>query len=212
MHDPDFLAFELHAPIPVRDRWRSRMAREGKRLPMVSRRTNEANLGERTYPWWQLKGYMPRVGNHVFRFPPLIEGWHHEPGDADSGTVCKDRPYGTPRWLWRHRKHMSYRLVPYRTLRHMLERCADCKRRFWRRARFGTGWDSPTTICNECSRIRTLRHQVADLAKYVRLECTQTEAWRVERAWIGDEATAVQYFTDVGVGRSLPTGTPEAQS
>lgn len=208
MHDPDFLAVEIHAPIPIRDRWYSRLAREGKRRPAIARRTNAANLGERVYPWWHLKGYTPRIGNHVFRFPIIIEAWHHEPGGADMGTVCNHRDRDI-RWVWEHRAHLSWRLVPYRRARHMLERCHDCRRRFWRRARFGLGWDSPITICNECHRIRHLRGLVSDLAKYVRRENNQTEGWRVERSWLGSddgEATMVNHFADLGVGRTAAAG------
>lgn len=204
MHDPDFLAVEIHCPIPIRDRWASRRAREHGPQPMIVRATGPTNHGTRVYPWWNLQGYRPRIRNTVFRFPPLIEAWHHEPGGADTGTVCKGR-HGNPRWVWAHRAHLSWRLVPYRTARHMLERCHDCRRRFWRRARFGTGWDSPTTICNECHHIRRLRGIVADLAKYVRRENDTTEGWRVERAWLGAEneaPTMINHFTDMGVGRS----------
>lgn len=210
MHDPDFLAFELRVPVPLRDRWASTRAREHGPQPIVVRGTGPQNRGQRVYPWWQLQGYRPRIGSTVFRFPVLIEAWHHEPGGADSGTVCRGRREGL-RWLISHRSHLSWRFVPYRRVRTMLERCHDCRRRFWRRARFGLGWDSPTTVCNECHRIRHLRGLVSDLAKYVRRENTATEGWRVERAWLGspDAApTMVEHFTDLGVGRTGKASTP----
>ena len=40
MHDPSFLAAEIHAPIPMYSRWKSRSAHKGIKRPLVRRRTN----------------------------------------------------------------------------------------------------------------------------------------------------------------------------
>lgn len=189
MHDPSFLAWEIRAPIPLRDRWYSREARNGRRRPVVSRRTNAENRGERTYPWWALAGYSPRVGNTVFRFPVVVEVWHDEPGDRDMGTVCKDysgRSRHRIAWTLKHRKHLRWKLIPYIQVRSWLfTRCEDCKRRFkWGEAKFGVSWSSPGCLHEHCQRLRTVAGQKADLVAYVRGEANDTQRWRVEYNYI----------------------------
>ena len=189
MHDPSFLALELRAPIPMYSRWKTRMRREHPRsYRFVSRRTNADNLGERTYPWWQLQGYTPRLGRWVFEFPTIIEVWHDEPGDADMGEVCNyrirhERPI---RWLWEHRAHLRWKVIPYiRVRRWLFDRCEDCGRRFrWREARFGTGWDAPGVLHDRCHQLRTRDSQIVDLVRVVRGIADKTTAWRVRDSWI----------------------------
>lgn len=203
MHDPDFLAVEIHSPIPWYDRWQTRMYKKGTPpRPFIRRRTNEENLGERVYSWWNLKGYDLRIGKIALRFPTLIEAWHHEPGGGDMGTVCnyRDRDIW---WIFKHWSHLHWRLMPYlRIKRWLFDRCEDCGKRFrWGEARFGTGWDSPGLLHDACHRVRHLRGQVADLAKYVRGEANQTEQWRVRYAWL-DNSSFPPYWSDLGVGVS----------
>ncbi len=194
MHDPSFLAWEIRAPWPVLDRWATRRAREGHTDPVISRRTNEANLGERVYPWWSLKGYRPRVGHWCFRFPPLIEVWHEEPGGCDMGSVCeyRNRAQRRIRWTFEHRSHLHARFMPGRCVRAwLLDRCEDCGHRFrWRESRIGTGWDAPGVLHDHCHDRRTLKSQKADLVAYVRGEATDTQRWRVEYTHIHSGAVA----------------------
>mgnify|MGYP000075374856 CR=1 FL=1 len=206
MHDPSFLAFDIHAPIPLVDRWASKQYKQGKRFwKPVQRRTNDENLGERVYPWWTLRGYSPRVGSTIFKFPTIVEVWHDEPGGADMGDVCNYRErHGRPiRWAFAHRHHLRVKFMPVVVIRRWRGRCSDCHRRFGRStARFSNGWDSKETFCYPCSSLRHTRRQVADLAKYVRHECTSTELWRVEHDWLNDDSNCVKAYADLGVGGS----------
>lgn len=196
MHDPSFLAVEIHAPIPMYSRWKSRSARKGIKRPLVRRRTNTENLGERVYPWWTLKGYEPRIGTWCFDWPTLIEVWHDEPNGADSGTVCgygrspADQRRRHAVWLWQHRAHLRWKLIPYlRVKRWLTDRCEDCGRRFrWKEARFGTGWDAPGVLHDGCHRVRHLEGSVVDLARYVRGIADETTSWRVRHYWIDNLA------------------------
>ncbi len=118
------------------------------------------------------------------------------------GTVCEHRNLNLA-WYLRHRRHLRWKLVPYlRVKRWLSDRCEVCGRRFrWREARFGTGWESRGVLHDPCHRVRHLRGQVADLAKYVRGEADQTERWRVEYAWLGDDPKSVPHWRDMGVGK-----------
>lgn len=193
MHDPSFLALEIRVPIPMYSRWKTRARRQNpKTYRFVSRRTNDANRGERTYPWWQLQGYTPRLGPWVFEFPTLIEVWHDEPNGADAGTVCGyGRSPADPRrrhlvWLWQHRAHLRWKVIPLiRVRRWLFDRCEDCGRRFrWKEARFGTGWDAPGVLHDRCHQLRTREGQIIDLVRVVRGIADETTAWRVRHSWI----------------------------
>jgi hypothetical protein len=61
----------------------------------------------------------------------LIEVWHHEPGDRDSGSVCA---YRSMHW---HPHHWRVRFMPVVRLRRRLDRCAECGRRMNTATRFG---------------------------------------------------------------------------
>ena len=201
MHDPSFLALEVRAPIPMRDRWRSRYLREGGApRPIIRRRTNIENLGERAYPWWQLHGYKPRIGNHAFIFPVIVEAWHDEPGGADMGERCnyRERHQQPVTWLWQHRQHLRWKCVPYLRIKSWLfDRCEDCGHRFfWSQARIASNWDSTGVLHDTCSAKRTHRAHVRDLVKYLRGDADWTTTWRVRYRWLGHNdlpATTAQH-------------------
>ena len=51
----------------------------------------------------------------------------------------------------------------------------------WKATRFGTGWDSPDVLHNECHALRYERGQRRDLLKKLAGTATWTENWRAER-------------------------------
>lgn len=123
MHDPSFLALSVHSPIPKRKRWGPPPAARwslGR-----STRTNDENLGEPTYPWWQLHGYSPVLAGCPFTFSRVIVNvWHEEPGGRDSGEVC-GYPHGLR--LLGHLGHLRVRIpVLLEMRRRLLTRCSWC--------------------------------------------------------------------------------------
>ena len=200
MHDPSILAYDFRVPVPVIDRWATK---NRHKPPFVSRMTGGDRVGSRVYPWWQLRGYNPRIGRYAFRFPTFVEVWHDEPDGADSGTVCDLADHGRPvRWGLAHRSHLRWKIIPVIRVRSWLfVRCEDCGRRFrWREAHFSTGWEASGSLHDQCNRIRHLRRQVATLAKYVRGEATDNERWNVQYDWLDDDAKSVAHYADMGVG------------
>ena len=98
----------------------------------MHRRTNEANLGQRCYAWWRPKGYSVYIAGRQARLGDLIEVWHDEPGDRDLFEVCKDLRGKRPvvgMWMWRHRKHLRWKLMPYLHVSRRFDRCEECHRR-----------------------------------------------------------------------------------
>ncbi len=57
--------------------------------------------------------------------PSLIEVWHDEPDDHDSGEICKQRG----KRLLLHVTHLRIKFIPWRNLRHRFIRCDLCGRR-----------------------------------------------------------------------------------
>lgn len=198
MHDPSVVVFDVHVPIPRRDRWRD--AREGEKrwTPGRFRRTNPENLGQPVYPWFHLSGWHPQIAGRAFSWVTFATVWHEEPNGADSGTVCKgmggtELTWHNVKWAWKHRKHLNIQIRPYLRVKHwVFDRCEDCGRRFfWKGdARIGTGWDAPGVLHSSCHRVRHLQGQVADLKKYIQFDASDTERFRVERMYLDDEKKA----------------------
>ena len=96
-------------------------------------------------PWRDRHGYRP----------PIVNVWHHEPGGADAGDVCKHwRRYPQPDgscknelltgWRW-HVHHYRVQIIPILHLRTLLvDRCAWCQDRHTKAnpCNVSVGWDS----------------------------------------------------------------------
>lgn len=140
MHDPKHVVYEIRLPIPRRKKWRDSKHGEPRWTLGISRRTNPENLGQRTYPWWRLKGYEPRIAGRAFDWMRLVTVWHDEPGGADSGTVCK---YGSAK---RHPHHWQLQWHHWQGLRRWLfTRCEWCggPSRKGDAVNISHQWDSP---------------------------------------------------------------------
>ena len=121
MHDPKHVVYEVRLPIPVRKKWRDAKHGEPRWTLGISRRTNAENVGERVYPWWNPKGYSPRVAGRAFESMRLVTIWHDEPGGADSGTVCS---YAAAK---HHPKHWTLQWHHWQKIRRTLfTRCEWC--------------------------------------------------------------------------------------
>lgn len=137
MHDPMVVAFEVHVPIPKRQRWSD--ARPGQKRWTLGRwrRSNPENLGEPIYSWWRPKAWRPRVAGRSYGWRLILTVWHVEPKGHDSGTVC---PHYV-RWRndigdwqskplngWRgHVHHWHLQVPPLQDLRRRLfQRCEWC--------------------------------------------------------------------------------------
>jgi hypothetical protein len=165
MHDPMVVAFEIPSPIPHRVKWRER---GGRRWGFdVSRRTNDANRGERTYPWWRLRGYTLRLAGRAYGLGKIATIWHNEPGERDSGDVCRHYVRGDAfkaltvrrlrfdpflkkldggewaadrRWKW-HVHHWSIQIHALQGWRsRVFDRCTLCGRKG--RPNISHGWNS----------------------------------------------------------------------
>lgn len=122
-------------------------------------------------------------------WPPMLDVWHVEPQGRDSGTVCKgmggsDLSWHNVRWAWTHRRHLSLRFWPYLSVkRWLVDRCAECGRRFfWKDDRHGY-MSSDAVYHDRCMTLRHVRSQLDDAAKALTFTATDTERWRVER-WL----------------------------
>lgn len=114
----------------------------------------------------------------------LIDIWHDEPGGHDAFTVCGRPPRGGAarfRWTIRHVRHLRIRLWPYLKVRRwIVDRCAECGRRFlWRDARHGYQ-PSNAVYHDACMSLRHVRGQLNDITGYVRGTADSNARWRVE--------------------------------
>lgn len=186
MHDPMVVAHEIPSPIPRRKKW---LERTGRRWGFdVSRRTNRANRGERTYPWWRPRGYTLRLAGRAYGLGSLATIWHVEPGGRDAFEVCKR----TTRWKW-HVHHWRIQIHALQSLRaRLFDRCAECGRKG--RPNISHQWDSPRIgwrkwrsqpglFHMECSALVQLRRQRStdeDLMRHLvaalRMRTDETEA------------------------------------
>lgn len=115
MHDPDVVAFTIRRPWPQLDR---------------------SGFHDRSR-WWKFSGPFWTVAGLRLYWPSFITVWHHEPGGADSGEVCKHyRRWQGPdgkwqsevlhAWRW-HVTHWQVQVHPLQALRRwVLTRCAWC--------------------------------------------------------------------------------------
>lgn len=112
MHDPMVVAFDIRRPWPTPSGGGNRSKR------------------------WSFRGSFWRVAGRTLYWPSLITVWHVEPGDRDSGEVCKHyRREKTPDgyrtvwmrgWRW-HVHHWRIQVHPLQNLRRWaLTRCAWC--------------------------------------------------------------------------------------
>lgn len=99
-------------------------------------------LSRRSFRRWRKNGTRPS----------LLEVWHEEPGERDSGTVCGYKS------MRRHPHHWRVRFMPYVELRRRFERCAKCGRRMNHATRFGY-MGSDKVWHDECS---SLAHVTGD--------------------------------------------------
>lgn len=206
MHDPMVVAFEIPSPRPRRDKWREKAdaKRWGRWGLCRSRRTNEKNRGEPTYPWWRPKGWTLRLAGRSYKLGTLATVWHVEPGERDAGTVCK----WSGRWRW-HVWHWHLQIhVLQDTRARLLDRCTECgrkgrpnvshqwdgKRLGWRKFRSREG-----LFHMECSSLVHLRRtQATDeglirhLVAALRVQRDETEAETL--AWLTrHEVTGIEF-------------------
>lgn len=100
MHSPMTVAHEIPWPIPTITR---------------DPRNRDRPQGPRASWFWY-------IGDRELYFHALVTIWHREPGDQDSGTVCKP---GTP-WRW-HTEHWEFQVHPLQKWRRrIMTRCAEC--------------------------------------------------------------------------------------
>lgn len=186
MHDPMVVAHDLVLPIPVRVKWKDHdFYTKGRRWALiVSRRTNDENLGERVYRWWRPKGYTLVLAGRTFGLYRFGTIWHNEPRGRDSGEVCKhwtpiedaswwqrrrarpgDKSVANRAWRW-HVHHWTLQVFALQHLRRfMLDRCDECGRHYpYGYAPIGYSWDPPrlhfwqrrTGTCHhECDAMRS---------------------------------------------------------
>lgn len=197
MHDPMVVVFDLHAPIPVRERW-------------LGRDDTRWTLGRRTYtgggpeyegkpidPWWRPKAWRPRIAGRAYRWWHIVTVWHVEPEGRDSGTKCKgmgssDLTWHNVRWAWKHRHHLSISVIPYRRVRSWLfDRCDECGHRFfWKQSRHS--YMSSDNVWHEhCMGYRTWRGKARE-----RLEVLDL----VADVWEVDGKTVQQLARNRGLG------------
>jgi len=175
MHDPLVVAHELVLPIPRR-KWRAK----GPRWSFSrQRRTNKENLGEPVYRWWRPKGYELVVAGWYVGLYRLATIWHREPGDRDSGEVCKHWADGKPRRAWKwHVHHWRVQVhLLQGTRARRFDRCALCGRKGrpnvshqWNGA--GVGWrkwrSRPGLFHSECSSLVQFRRTSVEDAQLIR--------------------------------------------
>ena len=113
-----------------------------------------------------------------------LDIWHDEPGGHDTGEVCGNPPMRLGArigWAIRHVRHLHYRWWPYLKVRRWLvDRCADCGRRFrWKDSRHG--YQSSDKVWHDvCMSLRHVRSQLDDMTAYLRAEADSDARWRVE--------------------------------
>lgn len=195
MHDPMVMVFDVHLPVPERQRWREHAA--AKRWSISrTRRTNKENLGEPVYPWFRAKGYATIIAGRVYGWSNVMDVWHVEPDDRDSGTVCKglrgsDLTAHNVAWAWKHRSHLKITVILYRDVKRWLyDRCAECGYRFlWKQSRFGYQ-GSDKVWHDKCMSLGHTRGQLEDAAKALTFTANDTERFRVERwlSWREEQA------------------------
>lgn len=112
-----------------------------------------------------------------------LDIWHDEPGGHDSGEVCGRMPRGVRLawWTIRHARHLHLRFWPYLKIkRWIVDRCADCGRRFlWRDARHS--YQSTDKVWHDvCMSLRHVRSQLDDITGYVLGTADDNARWRTE--------------------------------
>lgn len=121
MHDPKCVVWDIRLPLPRRAKWRDAKNGQPRWTLGRSRRTNAENLGEPTYPWWNVRGYHPVIAGRAYESRHFLTIWHNEPDGRDSGEVCKGR---SKRW---HLRHLSIQWHQQQRLRRwLLTRCEWC--------------------------------------------------------------------------------------
>jgi hypothetical protein len=127
--------------------------------------------------------------------PFRLDVWHDEPGGRDAFTVCGRPPQrGTARLLWtiRHTRHLHFRWWPYLNIRRwVVDRCADCGRRFLRRDARHSYQSSDAVYHDVCMSLRHVRGQLDDITGYLRGTADSNARWRVEYRLKGLDDKAV---------------------
>lgn len=171
MHDPMVVAHEIVRPWPTRSGWHD--AKPGQPRWSLGR-MHHTHFGDdpakcsgcgrpqdeksKWFPWWRPHSYSRfwTLAGRGYYWPALITVWHNEPGDRDSGEVCKhsyrwqdqDGWHSKPRRAWRwHVHHWSIQVHPWQQFkRWAFTRCAWCGGRSTKRngqVNCSMHWDGP---------------------------------------------------------------------
>lgn len=226
MHDPMVVAHEIPSPIPHREKWRDRSLAKPTGWTR-SRRTNEENRGEPTYPWWRPKGWTLGIGGRAYGLNPMVTIWHVEPNGADSGTVCKHwrkKPDGASvvdrSWRWHvHHWHLQIHLLQA-VHRRLFERCIECGRPYpWRYAPISHAWSDEAgpwwkvtrrAYHHECSSLVGLRasneqkvEAIRQLVAMARVLVDESEDEFVQRFWGATWSGTAEFAVRRGVWVAL---------
>jgi hypothetical protein len=115
---------------------------------------------------------------------PRLDIWHHEPGGADSGTICglpPARTAGRISWAIQHAHHLTITVVTYRKVRRwIVDRCAHCGERFrWHDSR--NSYQGSDQVWHQvCMSLRTTLGHLDDLTAHVRGIADDNTRWRAE--------------------------------
>ena len=199
MHDPLCQAFSLRRPWPKRSRHEDSSEKQPARFRW-----------RRHGPWWKPESWSPFLTafGRGWYFPSVVIVWHREPGNRDSGEVCKhrhQRPDGTwkftRRWRW-HVHHWQFTVYPTLHLKRWLfSRCEECGRGFryaeapvsrsgWGGGK-GPAWfrNGEKVVHGHCSQLQSLRSSRIEDEHLMR---AMFSAYRLASDL--DEPTAIERF------------------
>ena len=154
---------------------------------------------------WPRRPWSKRFSKYRrFYFPSVVTIWHREPGNRDSGEVCKHWANGKPLRSWRwHVWHWHVQIHLVQALRRwLLERCELCGRRYpWNYSPISHQWDAPGSRWFAGIQRRGYHHECSSLVILRRDRATDEELIRylfaaVQITQDEDEAELLHRLTD----------------